>query len=69
MMSIFAFLFVLFVVDYAKFGAIQSSVMMQMNMMWVYLTVPPAGFGWAVFALCRLWQAIDLFRSRDRTAS
>jgi len=69
MMSVFALLFIRFGIDYAKFGAIQSSVMMQINMLWIYITVPLAGFGWAVFALFRLWQEISIFRSRDEATS
>ncbi len=69
MVIVFALLFARFGIDYAKFGSIQSSVMMQINMLWIYITVPMAGFVWAVFALYRLWQAIQAYRGRDRAVS
>lgn len=62
MVSVFALLFARYGIDYAKFGSIQSSVMMQINMLWIYITVPLAGFVWATFALFRLWQEIQIFR-------
>lgn len=64
MISIFAVLFARYGIDYAKFGFIQSSVMMQVNMLWIYITVPLAGFVWASFALYRLWQTIQTYRGR-----
>jgi len=64
MICVFAILFARFGIDYAKFGSIQSSVMMQINMLWVYVTVPLAGFVWAIFALYRLWQVIGNYRER-----
>ncbi len=62
MICLFALLFARFGIDYAKFGSIQSSVMMQVNMLWIYITVPLAGFVWASFAFFRLWQLIQEFR-------
>jgi len=59
----FALLFARFGIDYAKFGSIQTSVMMQINLLWIYITVPMAGFVWAVFALYRLWQVIQTYRT------
>ncbi|MFK7996250.1 MAG: TRAP transporter small permease [Granulosicoccus sp.] len=69
MVSLFALLFVRYGIDYAKFGSIQSSVMMQVNMLWIYITVPLAGIVWAVFALFRLWQIIQNFRTRAQARS
>ena len=63
MVLVFALLFARFGIDYAKFGSIQTSVMMQVNMLWVYITVPLAGFVWAVFAAFRLWQTVTTYRS------
>ena len=62
MVSVFALLFARYGIDYAKFGSIQSSVMMQINMLWIYITVPLAGFVWATFALFSLWQVIQTYR-------
>jgi len=64
MIIVFALLFARFGIDYAKFGSIQTSVMMQVNMLWIYITVPLAGFVWAVFAIFRFWQVIQNYRSR-----
>ena len=66
MICIFALLFARFGIDYAKFGSIQSSVMMQVNMLWVYITVPLAGFVWATFAFYRLWQVVYNYRQTKR---
>lgn len=66
MICVFAVLFVRFGIDYAKFGSIQSSVMMQVNMLWVYLSVPLAGFVWFIFASFRLWQAVHSYRERKQ---
>jgi len=69
MISLFAVLFARYGIDYAKFGSIQSSVMMQVNMLWIYITVPVAGFIWASFALYRLWQCIQTYRARHTEGS
>ena len=68
MISVFALLFARFGLDYAKFGSIQTSVMMQVNLLWIYISVPIAGFVWTVFALFRLWQAIQMYRQRSEHA-
>jgi len=65
MIILFALLFVRFGIDYARFGSIQSSVMLQANLLWTYITVPLAGGFWAVFAAFRLWQEIEIYRTRD----
>ena len=69
MIVIFGLLFARFGIDYAKFGSIQSSVMMQINLLWVYITVPLAGFVWSTFALFRLWQAVATYRNREQAIS
>lgn len=68
LMGIFAVLFAYYGIGYAKFGAIQTSVMLQVNMLIIYITVPIAGVCWAAFSSFRLWQAIQEYRlSADRT--
>ena len=62
MVSIFAVLFAYYGIGYAKFGAIQQSVMMQVNLLVIYISVPFAGAGWTAFALYRFWQAIQDYR-------
>lgn len=69
MICIFALLFARFGIDYAKFGSIQTSVMMQINMLWVYITVPLAGFVWAIFAFYRLWQVLRNYREHKQVAT
>jgi len=40
--------------------------MMQVNMLWVYITVPLAGLFWFIFASYRLWQVVGDYRRRDQ---
>ena len=68
MVCIFALLFARYGIDYAKFGSIQTSVMMQINMLWIYITVPLAGFVWALFGFFRLWQTVQAYRNREQVA-
>ncbi len=69
MVILFGLLFARFGFDYAKFGSIQTSVMMRINLLWIYITVPIAGFVWAIFAFFRLWQLVQQFRQRNQVAS
>lgn len=62
MVTAFALLFAWYGIGYAKFGSIQQSVMMQVNLLVTFITVPLAGFVWAAFSLFRLWELIDNFR-------
>jgi len=66
---VFSLLFARYGIDYAKFGFIQNSVMMQVNMLWIYVTVPLAGFIWAAFASYRLWEVIQGYRHTEKLAS
>lgn len=69
-MSIFALLFAWYGIGYARFGAMQTSVMLQVNMVIIYVTVPLAGFCWATFSLFRLWRLIQDYRQTShRTPS
>ncbi len=69
MVCSFALLFAWFGIGYAKFGSIQTSVMMQINMLWIYLSVPLAGFVWFVFAFFRLCQVVQSYRVQSRGVS
>ncbi|WP_373237728.1 TRAP transporter small permease [Cohaesibacter celericrescens] len=62
MVSAFALLFAWYGIGYAKFGSIQSSVMLQANLLFTYITVPLAGFVWSAFSLYHLWEVIQTFR-------
>lgn len=61
---IFALLFAWYGIEYAKFGYIQNSVMMRANLAITYVSVPIAGFIWAVFASYRLYEAIAKYQSQ-----
>lgn len=63
---LFALLFAWFGIEYAKVGAIQSSVMMRANLLWIYIAVPIAGFVWALFTFYRLYQAFSEFQMSRR---
>lgn len=67
--GIFAVLFAWYGIEYAKIGAIQSSVMMRANLLWTYITVPIAGAVWAVFIAYRLYEAITHYQHSKRAAS
>jgi len=68
-MSIFALLFAWYGIGYAKFGSIQTSPMLQANMLIIYITVPLAGFCWATFSIFRFWQILQEYRlGKDITA-
>lgn len=69
MVSVFAILFAYYGVGYAKFGSIQQSVMMQVNLLVIYITVPFAGISWSMFALYRLWEAVQDYRHRNEVAA
>lgn len=66
---IFALLFAWYGIEYAKVGAIQSSVMMRANLLWIYVTVPLAGLIWALFSGYRLFEAFTIYRASKGTAS
>jgi TRAP-type C4-dicarboxylate transport system permease small subunit len=59
---VFAMLFAVYGIEYAKFGSIQNSVMMRANLMITYISVPIAGVIWALFAGYRLYEAIVTYR-------
>ena len=69
MITIFAVLFGWFGISYAKFGFIQQSVMMQVNMLVTYISVPIAGFGWAAFALYRFYETVQEYRTNGEVTS
>lgn len=64
----FAVLFIWYGIGYTQFGAIQTSVMLRMNLAFTYVTVPLAGVGWALFSLRHLAVEIGLYRQHIRSA-
>jgi len=69
LMSVFAILFAYYGIGYAKFGSIQTSVMLQLNMLVIYITVPLVGFLWALFSFFKFWQAIKEFKQSSNGAA
>ncbi|MFK8036510.1 MAG: TRAP transporter small permease [Hyphomicrobiales bacterium] len=69
MVSLFAIFFAYYGLNYVKFGSIQSSVMMQINLATTYITVPIAGAGWAVFALYRLYEVFQDYKLSKESQS
>lgn len=61
----FGLMFVVYGVEYAKFGALQHTVMMGANKLWTFVSVPIAGGFWALFAGTRLWLLIRAYRAGD----
>ena len=66
---IFAILFAWYGIEYARVGSIQSSVMMRLNLLWTYATVPLAGAVWAIFSAYRLYEAFTTYRATRGSAS
>lgn len=66
---IFALLFAWYGIEYAKVGAIQSSVMMRANLLWTYITIPIAGAVWAVFSAYRLYEIFATYQLSKRASS
>ena len=62
LMYIFAILFAFYGIGYAKFGAIQTSTMLHVNMLVIYIAVPISGFFWAIFSSFRFWQVFQEYR-------
>ena len=61
--AIFALLFAFYGIEYAKIGAIQNSVMMRANLLWIYISVPLAGAVWALFSFSHVqsWSAASSY--------
>ncbi|MBM7036108.1 TRAP transporter small permease [Vibrio ulleungensis] len=63
LIGLFGVLFAWYGVDYAKFGGIQHSVMMNANLMITHITIPLAGFLWALFSAMNLLDAFKEYRA------
>lgn len=59
----FGALFTWYGIDYAKFGGIQHSVMMNANLLITHITVPLAGFLWCIFSLFKCAEAFQEYKS------
>jgi TRAP-type C4-dicarboxylate transport system permease small subunit len=69
LMLAFALIFAWYGIEYAKFGAIQQSVMMRANLAITYISVPIAGAVWTVFAGYRLAEAYGIYRVSQKATS
>ena len=67
--GLFGVLFAWYGIDYAKFGFIQHSVMMNANLLVTHITIPFAGLLWGVFSLFRLSEAFEEYRATKRAMS
>ncbi|MGX9417409.1 TRAP transporter small permease [Vibrio sp. RC27] len=65
----FGFLFSWYGIDYAKFGSIQHSVMMNANLLITHITIPLAGLLWGVFSLLNLAEAFQEYKTNKRATS
>ena len=65
----FGILFAWYGIDYAKFGHIQHSVMMNANLLITHITIPLAGLLWGVFSLYRLYEAFQQYKSTKQVAA
>jgi len=68
LVGVFALLFAWYGIEYAKVGSIQSSVMLRENLLWIYITVPIAGFVWTVFTGYRIYEAITVYKTTKKAA-
>lgn len=68
LVGVFALLFAWYGIEYAKVGSIQSSVMLRANLLWIYITVPIAGFVWTVFTSYRIYEAIVVYKTTKKAA-
>jgi TRAP-type C4-dicarboxylate transport system permease small subunit len=59
----FGFLFAWYGIDYAKFGAIQHSVMMNANLIVTHITIPLAGLLWGLFSLLNISEAFQQYKT------
>lgn len=65
----FGMLFAWYGIDYAKFGGIQHSMMMNANLMITHITIPLAGLLWGIFSLYRFVEAFQQYKTSQRAVS
>ncbi len=69
LIGVFALLFAWYGIEYAQFGALQKSVMLQANKIYTFISVPLAGAVWAIFAFYRLAEAFGTYRAARKANS
>jgi TRAP-type C4-dicarboxylate transport system permease small subunit len=62
----FGLAFAWYGIEYAKFGNIQHSVMMNANLVVTHITVPLAGFFWCLFSVFKFVEAIEFYKTSKR---
>ncbi len=60
---VFGLTFAWYGLEYAKFGAIQNSMMMRANMLVTFVSVPIAGAFWAAFSGYHLYEDFVVYRT------
>ena len=65
----FGFLFAWYGIEYAKFGFIQHSVMMNANLIITHITIPLAGLLWGLFSLLNIAEAYQQYKTSKRATS
>lgn len=68
LVGFFGMLFAWYGIDYAEFGLIQHSVMMNANYIITHISVPIAGLLWFVFSLYRLYEAFEQYLSTKKAS-
>jgi TRAP-type C4-dicarboxylate transport system permease small subunit len=67
--SIMAFIFIWYGIQFAKLGYIQNSEMSGINMASIYISFPLAGLTWLLFLIEKIRADIQLIQGKDREAS
>lgn len=67
-MLLMALVFLWYGIDFARFGAMQTSEMSGINMLSIYISFPLAGATWALFLLERIVADLRLLLSRKVSA-
>lgn len=65
----FALVFAWYGIEYAKFGYIQNSVMMRLNMLVTFISVPITGVIWFLFAGYKLTELFAEYRETRKDAA
>ncbi len=65
----FGVMFAIYGIEYAQIGSLQHSVMLGMNKVYTYISVPLAGLAWAVFAFYRLSEVFADYRATRKAMS
>ena len=60
-------IFIVFGIEFAKFGFIQSSEMSGINMVTIYISFPLAGFTWLLFLIEKIIDDIGLIRHTNQS--